>query len=100
MVFVAELEGCRAWCGRRPRARHHGYGGGAAGAIWRHPTAAARADGVSRRRGPGQDQRARWSARHMQEALYITHRWFVPILYMISLAELPIAMESLTSYRF
>lgn len=76
--LVPELEGSRAWCGRRPRARHHGYGGGAAGAIWRHPTAAARADGVSRRRGAGQDQCARRAAGDMQEALHIVHRWYVP----------------------
>lgn len=78
MNVVPDLEG-RAWCGRRPRARHHGYGRGAAGAIWRHPSATARADGDSRGRGDGQDQRARRTSGLVQEALHIAHRWFVPL---------------------
>lgn len=77
LLLVPDLEG-RAWCGRRPRARHHGYGGGAAGAIWRHPSAAARADGDSRGRGDSQDQRARRTSGIVQEAVHIAHRWFVP----------------------
>lgn len=75
--IVSELEGCRAWCGRRPRARHHGDGGGAAGAVWRHAAAAARAHGDARRRRAGQDQRARRVAGNMQETLHIAHRWSV-----------------------
>lgn len=71
-----ELEGCRAWCGRRPRpARHHGDRGGAAGAVWRLAAPAARADGVARLRGARQDQRARRPAGVMQEALHLAHRW-------------------------
>lgn len=80
---VSELEGCRAWCGRRPRARHHGDGGGAAGAVWRHAAAAARAHGDARRRGAGQDQRARRVARYMQETLHIAHRWSVLAVFLL-----------------
>lgn len=75
MCVVAELEGSRAWCGRRPRARHHGDGGGPAGAVRRQSAAAARADGNARRRGHGQDQRARRASRLMQETIYVAHRW-------------------------
>lgn len=75
VCVVADLEGCRAWCGRRPRARHHGDGGRPAGAVWRLPTAAPRADGVAGGRGAGQDQRARRAAGTLQEALHIAYRW-------------------------
>lgn len=68
-------EGCRAWCGRWPRARRDGDRGGPPGAVRRQPAAAARADGVARRRGPGQDQRRRRTAGVVQEALHIARRW-------------------------